>query len=58
MRLICNDRENRYYWVDANNVQRSPTFDYEADALNWRNQTNLLQSESQKDQTGRVQLNG
>jgi hypothetical protein len=58
MRLICNDKSNQYYWVDANNVQRSPIFDYEQDALNWREQSVVLKSESSLNQDARVQLNG
>ena len=58
MRLIVNDRTNQYYWVDQNNVQRSPTFDYESDALNWKSQSTLLKSESSIVADSRVQLNG
>ena len=58
MRLIANDKKNQYYWVDANNVQRSPTFDYETDALNWKSQSTLLKSESTIVPDSRVQLNG
>jgi len=58
MRLICNDKDNQYYWVDANNVKRSPILDYEQDALNWREYSAVLKSESTLPQTARVQLNG
>lgn len=37
MRLICDDLNISYYWVDDDNGQHlSPHFDYEADAVQWK----------------------
>ena len=38
MKLICDDYNEVYVWVDdANeNVELSPHFDYEEDAIEWR----------------------
>lgn len=37
MRLICDDYNEVYVWVDDNdeNVELSPHFDYEEDAIQW-----------------------
>ena len=38
MRLICDDHNEIYVWVDDQNedIELSPHFDYEEDALLWR----------------------
>jgi len=37
MKLICDDYNEVYVWVDDNdeNVELSPHFDYEEDAIQW-----------------------
>jgi hypothetical protein len=37
MRLICDDFQNVYVWVEDHdeNIELSPHFDYEEDALNY-----------------------
>jgi hypothetical protein len=37
MRLICDDYNEVYVWVDDNdeNIELSPHFDYEEDAIQW-----------------------
>lgn len=44
MRLICDDFYNIYVWVedDDGNVELSPHFDYEEDALNWKERIEQL----------------
>lgn len=39
MRLISDDKNQVYYWVDKNDVCVSPHFDYEADAIKWYSDT-------------------
>ena len=37
MQLICDDRNLSYYWVDDDTgMHLSPSFDYEADAIQWK----------------------
>lgn len=38
MQLICDDYNQVYVWVDDldHNVELSPHFDYEEDAIQWR----------------------
>ena len=37
MRMICDDHNISYYWVDDKTGERlSPHFDYEADAVQWK----------------------
>jgi hypothetical protein len=37
MQLICDDIQLRYYWVDDDlGMHLSPSFDYEADAIQWK----------------------
>jgi len=38
MRLICNDHDQVYVWVDDldETIELSPHFDYEEDAIVWR----------------------
>lgn len=38
MRLICDDYDQVYVWVDDRdeNIELSPHFDYEEDAIEWR----------------------
>ena len=38
MKLICDDYNEIYVWVDDNdeNLELSPHFDYEEDALVWK----------------------
>ncbi len=38
MRLICDDYNQIYVWVEESdeNVELSPHFDYEEDAIEWR----------------------
>ena len=37
MRLICDDFQQIYVWVEDHNedLELSPHFDYEEDAINW-----------------------
>ena len=37
MKLICDDHNQVYVWVDENNhdIELSPHFDYEEDAIQW-----------------------
>ena len=36
MELISNDKQQVYYWVDDLKQQVSPAFDYEEDAIQWK----------------------
>jgi hypothetical protein len=38
MRLICDDYNQIYVWVEDSdeNIELSPHFDYEEDAMEWR----------------------
>jgi hypothetical protein len=47
MRLICDDFQNVYVWVDDHdeNIELSPHFDYEEDALNWKDRIEKLLKE-------------
>jgi hypothetical protein len=38
MKLLCDDYNEVYVWVDDadENLELSPNFDYEADAIEWR----------------------
>lgn len=36
MRLICNDKDQVYVWVDDEDDEMSPHFDYEEDAIVWK----------------------
>ena len=38
MRLICDDYNQIYVWVEESdeNIELSPHFDYEEDAIEWR----------------------
>ncbi len=38
MRLICDDFQNVYVWVEDHdeNIELSPHFDYEEDAAQWK----------------------
>jgi hypothetical protein len=38
MRLICDDYNQIYVWVEEldENIELSPHFDYEEDAIEWR----------------------
>lgn len=40
MKLLCDDRNQVYVWVDDDNedIHLSPRFDYEEDAENWYKQ--------------------
>ena len=44
MQLICDDVNNIYVWVedDDENVELSPHFDYEEDALLWKERMDQL----------------
>lgn len=37
MKLLCDDRQGVYVWVedDDENIELSPHFDYEDDAVQW-----------------------
>ena len=35
MRLIADEINGVYVWVDAAEIELSPHFDYEADAIRW-----------------------
>jgi hypothetical protein len=50
MRLICDDYNQVYIWVEDldENVELSPRFDYEEDAIEWKNRIeDLLSKEKQ-----------
>ena len=38
MKLLCDDLDQIYVWVDDQdeNIELSPHFDYEEDAIQWR----------------------
>ena len=40
MKLISDDKQQSYYWVDDFNKKISPTFDYEEDAIQWKTREN------------------
>lgn len=44
MRLICDDFQQVYVWVEDydENIELSPHFDYEEDAIQWRDRMLLL----------------
>jgi len=44
MKLICDDYNQIYVWVEDmdDNAELSPHFDYEEDALQWRNRVTEL----------------
>lgn len=44
MRLLCDDIDQIYVWVDDldENVELSPRFDYEEDAVQWRDRMQQL----------------
>jgi hypothetical protein len=44
MKLICDDYDQVYVWVDDLNedIELSPRFDYEEDALEWKNRMKKL----------------
>jgi len=44
MRLICDDYNQVYVWVEDLNedIELSPRFDYEEDAIEWRNRLAYL----------------
>jgi hypothetical protein len=44
MRLICDDYQQVYVWVEDHdeNVELSPHFDYEEDAIQWRDRMKEL----------------
>lgn len=44
MRLICDDYEQVYVWVEDSDedIELSPRFDYEEDALQWKNRVQEL----------------
>jgi hypothetical protein len=47
MQLICDDIQNVYVWVEDHdeNIELSPHFDYEEDALNWKDRIEKLLKE-------------
>ena len=53
MKLICDDYNEVYVWVDDadENVELSPHFDYEADAIEWKHriQKELINENSRTD---------
>lgn len=38
MKLLCDDIDQTYFWVDDldENIELSPKFDYEEDAIQWK----------------------
>ncbi len=44
MRLICDDYNQIYVWVEDldENIELSPRFDYEEDAVQWRDRVARL----------------
>ena len=42
MKLICDDYDQVYVWVDDEGQELSPHFDYEEDALQWRQRVEEL----------------
>jgi hypothetical protein len=47
MRLICDDFQNVYVWVDDQdeNLELSPHFDYVEDAIQWKQRMEQLWKE-------------
>jgi hypothetical protein len=47
MQLICDDIQNVYVWVEDHdeNIELSPHFDYEEDALFWKDRMEQLLKE-------------
>lgn len=50
MRLICDDIDQVYFWVeDADeNIELSPHFDYEEDAIEWKRRIEHLLNKEKK----------
>ncbi len=50
MRLICDDYNQVYIWVEDLNedIELSPRFDYEEDAIEWKNRIEDLLSKEKK----------
>lgn len=44
MQLLCDDIQGIYVWVEDHdeNIELSPHFDYEEDAIQWRNRITEL----------------
>ena len=44
MRLICDDYNQVYIWVEDHdeNIELSPRFDYEEDAILWKQRIEIL----------------
>lgn len=41
MKFVCDDIKQEYYWKNDNDEKLSPIFDYEADAIQWRDRQRL-----------------
>lgn len=50
MKLLCDDYLEIYVWVEDNdeNIELSPHFDYEEDALQWKERMEQLLKREQK----------
>lgn len=48
MKLLCDDTQGIYVWVEEHdeNIELSPHFDYEEDAVLWRERMNKLLKDS------------
>lgn len=44
MKLICDDYQQVYVWVEDHdeNIELSPHFDYEEDAIQWRDRMKVV----------------
>jgi hypothetical protein len=50
MKLLSNDTDQVYVWVEDHdeNIKLSPCFDYEEDAITWKNRIEELLTKEQK----------
>ena len=50
MKLICDDYNQVYIWVEDldEDIELSPRFDYEEDAITWKNRIEALLNEEKK----------
>lgn len=51
MRLLCDDYNEVYVWVEDTdeNIELSPHFDYEEDAIQWRDRLKKLLNNQNND---------
>lgn len=51
MKLLCDDHQGIYVWVEDHdeNIELSPHFDYEDDAIAWRDRMKSLLKDKSKE---------